>query len=112
VKFYVIGERELVLAFGLAGVQGTPAVTRNECLEAFNRVTGTGDAPVRDLVADERPRVLILTEAASVLLEDEVRDWQMKGKYPLIVEIPGIMGHLQGRKTLMDSIREAIGIHV
>ncbi|MDR2159575.1 MAG: ATPase V, partial [Treponema sp.] len=28
------------------------------------------------------------------------------------VEIPGVMGRLEGRKTLVDSIREAIGIHV
>jgi V/A-type H+-transporting ATPase subunit F len=30
----------------------------------------------------------------------------------LIVEIPGIMGRMPGKKTLVDSIREAIGIHV
>jgi V/A-type H+-transporting ATPase subunit F len=30
----------------------------------------------------------------------------------LIVEIPGIVGRLAGRKTLVDAIREAIGIHV
>jgi len=28
------------------------------------------------------------------------------------VEIPGIEGHLKGRKTLTDAIREAIGIQV
>jgi V/A-type H+-transporting ATPase subunit F len=39
-------------------------------------------------------------------------DWQLSGKYPLLVEIPGINGRLEGRKTLVDSIREAIGIHV
>ena len=46
------------------------------------------------------------------LLADEVIDWQMRGDYPLIVEIPGIQGHLTGRKTMTDAIREAIGIHV
>jgi vacuolar-type H+-ATPase subunit F/Vma7 len=39
-------------------------------------------------------------------------DWQFNGSYPLIVEIPGIEGHLENRKSLIDSIREAVGVHV
>ena len=39
-------------------------------------------------------------------------DWQLSGAYPLIVEIPGIEGHLEGRTSLIDSIREAVGLHV
>ncbi len=110
-KYFVIGERELVLAFRLIGVQGQTAVNRTEALEVFNQVTGRGSA-VGTPVYAERPRILILTEEISVLIEDELLEWQMKGDYPLIVEIPGIHGHLEGKKTLTDSIREAIGIHV
>jgi V/A-type H+-transporting ATPase subunit F len=39
-------------------------------------------------------------------------NWQLSGRYPLLVEIPGIGGRLEGRKTLVDAIREAIGIHI
>jgi V/A-type H+-transporting ATPase subunit F len=46
------------------------------------------------------------------LIEDEVLEWQKGGQYPLIVEIPGLHGHLEGKKSLTDAIREAIGIHV
>ena len=46
------------------------------------------------------------------MLSPEVRDWQMKGSSPLIVEIPGLGGHIEGRKTLTDAIREAVGIQV
>ena len=46
------------------------------------------------------------------MLEEEVLEWQMKGDYPLIVEIPGLQGHLEGKKTLTDAIREAVGIQV
>ena len=41
-KFYIIGEREIVLAFKLTGIDGTAAETRAEVLDAFNRVTGKG----------------------------------------------------------------------
>ncbi|MBO4546519.1 MAG: V-type ATP synthase subunit F [Treponema sp.] len=110
-NYFVIAEREIVLAFAMVGVSGTVATNRAEALDAFNRATGKGgtmNAPV----GESRPKVLIITEEVSMLLEDEVVEWQQGAQYPLIVEIPGINGHLSGRKTLTDSIREAVGIQV
>ena len=46
------------------------------------------------------------------MLSEEVKLWQMKSKAPLIVEIPGLHGHIPGRKSLSDSIREAVGIQI
>ena len=109
-EYFVIGEREIVLAFKLVGVDGSVSVNRTEALYAFNRITGRGG--IASVPASERPKVLILTEEVSSMLEDEVLDWQKGAEYPLIVEIPGIRGHLEGKKTLTDSIREAIGIQV
>ncbi len=109
-EYFVIGERELVLAFKLVGVEGASAFSRNEALQAFNRVTGQNEG--ENLAVSERPKVLILTEAVSAMLEEEVLAWQKKAGYPLIVEIPGLQGHLEGKKSLTDSIREAVGINV
>ncbi len=39
-------------------------------------------------------------------------DWQLGGAYPLLVEIPGIEGHRSDRTSLIDSIRDAVGLHV
>ena len=61
---------------------------------------------------DERPKVLILSEDVSAMLEQEVLAWQKSAQFPLIVEIPPLNGHLQGKKSLTDSIREAVGISV
>ena len=60
----------------------------------------------------EKCRVLILTEEAADWIGELLVRWQLSDQYPLIVEIPGMMGRLPGRKTLVESIREAIGIHV
>ncbi|MCR5725573.1 MAG: V-type ATP synthase subunit F [Treponema sp.] len=106
-EYFVIGERELVLGFKLVGVDGAIAANRSEALEAFNRVTGMGDVPV-----PERPKVLILTEEVSSLLDEEVLVWQKKATYPLIVEIPGLNGHLSGKRSLSDAIRDAVGIQI
>ena len=82
-EYFVIGERELILGFMLAGVKGKAVSNRQEAL---------------DDIAD--------------MLSKEIQSCQMHGKAPLIVEIPGLQGHIQGRKTLTDSIREAVGIQV
>ena len=109
-KFYIIGEREIVLAFKLTGVDGTIAETRAEVLDAFNRVTGKGN--VANLASHEIPRVLILTEHAASQIENEEITWQKTGKFPLIVEVPGLDGHLKGKNSLSDAIKEAIGVEV
>lgn len=112
-KYSVIGERELVLGFALVGVQGTVVGSRDEAIDAFFRATGRGNMLAGGTpVTGERAKVLILTEEVAEMLEQEVREWQMGGEYPLIVEVPSLHGHMSGRKTLTDSIREAIGIHV
>lgn len=110
-EYFIIGERELVLAFKLVGVEGTVALNRTEALEAFNRITGHGEG-VTQIPLSERPKVLILTEEVSSMIEDEVLKWQKLSQNPLIVEIPGIRGHLKGKKSLSDSIREAVGIQI
>ncbi|MCQ2247653.1 MAG: ATPase V [Treponema sp.] len=109
--YYVIAEREIVLGFSLAGVKGQAVSSRRDALEAFMVQTGQTSG-LRSSVETDRPKVLILTEDVSDMISSEVMDWQMKGKAPLIVEIPGLGGHIKGRKTLTDSIREAVGINV
>lgn len=109
--YFIIGERELVLAFGLVGVKGVSVSERNEALDAFNKVTGQNEE-VFAQVSKDIPRVLILTENVSVMLEEEITSWQLEGKFPLIVEIPPLEGKVKGKKSLSDSIREAVGISV
>ena len=115
--YFIIGERELVLAFALIGVKGAAVVNQKEALEAFSRATGTpcgSQSSLQNIVFPgmQLPKILIITEDVSVWLEDELQSWQMSGKYPLVVEIPGLHGHISGKKTLTDAIREAVGIHI
>lgn len=94
-----------MLAFSLVGVAGTVASTREQALSAFVWATEQSSQ-------EERPKILILSEQTASMLEEEVVSCQMKNKPPLIVEVPGLQGRLEGRKSLMDLIREAIGMHI
>ncbi len=109
--YFVLAEREIVLGFMLVGVKGKIVTNRSSALDAFNMVTGQS-RQVSDNIGFNCPKVLIVTEDVADMLSSELKDWQMKGKSPLVVEIPGINGHIEGRKTLTDAIREAVGINV
>ena len=100
-EFFVIGDEEVVLGFRFAGADGAAVYSRAEALEAFRKATTAGDV-----------KILIITEQASAMIEEEVTAWQFDGAYPLVVEVPGIEGHLENRRSLVDAIREAVGVHV
>jgi len=116
VDFYFIGEAELATAFRFVGVAGAAVSDLREAREAFARATSGGieieGAVLPDASRGPTARVLIITEEIADALGRELAEWQLSGRYPLVVELPGLQGRQPGRKTLVDAIRDAIGIRV
>jgi V/A-type H+-transporting ATPase subunit F len=113
VEYYLLGDPELVTAFRFIGVEGAAVTDAGSAVRVFRRLTeGWDETAGAVLPGGEECRVLILTEEVADWLGDLLTAWQLSDRYPLVVEIPGILGRLPGRKTLVDSIREAIGVHV
>jgi V/A-type H+-transporting ATPase subunit F len=114
--YFFIGEAELLTAFRFVGVGGKAVASQEEAFAAFRTLTGgvkTAAGPgAGQRASAPAAKILILTEQAVDWLGEELTEWQLSGKYPLVVELPGLTGRVAGRKTLVDSIREAIGIHV
>ncbi|MDR2185098.1 MAG: ATPase V [Treponema sp.] len=113
--YFFIGDPELVTAFRFVGIDGAAALNAGDVRAAFSRVTRGWDMTAGTALPGAMPescRVLIITEEAADWLGEDLAQWQLSGRYPLVVEIPGPMGRLESRKTLVDSIREAIGVHV
>ena len=99
--YYFLGDPELVTAFRFVGIDGVSVEGAGEAQNVFRSITGTKSC-----------RVLIMTEEVADWLGDTLDKWQLSDQYPLIVELPGLAGRLPGRKTLVDSIREAIGVKI
>ncbi|MDR1787836.1 MAG: ATPase V [Treponema sp.] len=111
--YFFIGDQELAIAFRFVGIEGAGVSNGAEALSLFRRMTeGYDETADAVLPGAETCRILILTEEAADWLGDTLVSWQLSGQYPLVVEVPGMMGRLPGRKTLVDSIREAVGIQV
>lgn len=104
--YSIIAERELVVAFSLVGVKGFIATSREEALLHFNALTAETPSDMQGV------KILIISEQISEYLHEEIIQWQLKGDYPLIVEIPCLQGAMEGKKSLQDAIREAVGVHI
>jgi len=115
-QYFFIGDEELVTAFRFIGISGIAVKDANEAIAVFQKITGKNneydDIDLPAIPNAENCQVLILTEETADWLGELMIDWQLSGNYPLLVEIPGISGRLPDRKTLVEAIREAIGIHV
>jgi V/A-type H+-transporting ATPase subunit F len=111
--YFFLGDSELVTAFRFVGINGISVHGADEAKSVFRRMTeGFDETSGTVMPVEESCRVLVVTEEVADWIGDALINWQLSNRYPLIVEMPGLMGRLRGRKTLVDSIREAIGIHV
>lgn len=98
--FAFIGGPELAIGLRFAGVPGETAVTREAALAAFRRV----------LQSDAR--IVVIDRDAADLIRPELVEWQFGGRYPLTVEIPSLEDGRPEPTTLLELIREAVGLAV
>ena len=101
--FYVLGDEDVVTGFRFINIKGKIIETREDAVREFRNLTGGvyGEAGI-----------ILITEKVSVFIEQEIMDWQLEGKFPLIVEIPDLDGHMESKKTMLEAIREAIGLSI
>ena len=101
--FFVLGDEDVILGFQFIGIKGKIIETTDEARQEFANVTNGEYGEIG---------VLMITEKIASMIEDPLMDWQLSGNYPLIVELPDLEGHMEGKKSMLDSIREAVGLHV
>ncbi len=100
-KLYCIADEDTIRGFRLAGVAGEVVSDAGEAVDAVRRAAampGLGLLVVTDVVASEA--------------QAEIDRIRLECVQPLIAEIPGPDGPMEGRKTLREFVQEAVGISV
>jgi vacuolar-type H+-ATPase subunit F/Vma7 len=100
-KFFCIGDRDTVTGFRFAGVDGTVVESPAEARKALAACLAKADIGV-----------IIIPDPMAAELHKEINDVRFNRPRPAIVEIPGPEGRTPGRPTMIDLIREAIGVRV
>ncbi len=98
-KYFVIGDEDAVLGFGMVGVQGRSARSPEEAQAAF-----------QEALADSEVGIVIITERIAELIRQLVDDYVFTEEFPLIVEVPDRQGRIVGKASLREMVNRAIGI--
>lgn len=100
-KFYCIADEDTVRGFRLAGIAGKAVETPQQAAAALLEATAQAELAI-----------LIMTDQAAAGVREQVDAIRLERDRPLIVMIPGPSGPLAGRKSLRQSVQEAVGISI
>ena len=98
-KYFVIGDEDTVLGFGLVGVKGFVANNEIEAEKSF-----------KEALEDENIGVIIFTETCAEFIRPLVDAYLFTYNFPLIVEIQDRSGKMDGKSDIRQLVNEAIGI--
>jgi V/A-type H+-transporting ATPase subunit F len=98
-KYFIIGDEDAVLGFGMVGVQGKAVQNQEDAQSAF-----------RHALEDKQIGIIIITERIAQLIRTAVDRYLFRERFPLIVEIPDRLGPIPGRVGIRDMVNAAIGI--
>jgi len=98
-KYYVIGDEDTVLGFGMVGVRGKVVSGPQEAERAF-----------RSALENKEIGIVIITERAAELIRPAIDRFLFTENFPLIVEIPDRMGTVSDRPSIREMVNTAIGI--
>jgi len=98
-RYFIIGDEDAVLGFGLVGVAGTVVQTQAQAQESFSAVLEQSEIGI-----------IIITERVADLIRPQVDRFIFTRNFPLIVEIPDRQGPLPGKPVIREMVNRAIGI--
>lgn len=98
-KYYIIGDEDAVLGFGMVGVQGQAVRSEDEAEAVF-----------KDALENTEIGIIIITERIAQLIRTTVDRYLFRERFPLIVEIPDRTGPVSERMGIREMVTTAIGI--
>ncbi|MBU3804159.1 MAG: V-type ATP synthase subunit F [Candidatus Cellulosilyticum pullistercoris] len=100
-SFLLSDNHDTWVGMRLAGIDGVVLREREEVLEVLKAA-----------MIDADIGILILTEKIVDLAYDEIMEYKVKNKKPLIIEIPDRHGTTRGSDVITNYIRESVGIRI
>ena len=100
-SFLLSDNHDTWVGMRLAGIDGVILHEREEVLQTLKTVT-----------LNTEIGIILLTEKIADMVQDEVMDYKMKYKKPLIIEIPDRHGTTRGTDIITNYIRESVGIRI
>jgi V/A-type H+/Na+-transporting ATPase subunit F len=100
-NYFIIGDEDSVLGFGMVGVPGRVATSTDQVQAAFD-----------EAISKPENGIIIMTEEAASHISSVINAYIFTHDFPLIVEVPGSLGRISGKPGLREMVNEAIGINL
>ena len=100
-KYFVIGDDDTVLGFGMVGATGRVVRNAEEAEQAF-----------RLAMDDNQVGIVVMTERIAELIRPLVDQFIFSGRFPLVVEIPDRRGPVEGKLGIREMVNQAIGVRL
>lgn len=100
-SLFVVGPEPMVLAFGLSGRPGRSVTTRAEILAVLDEIERRGEV-----------RLVVIEQRTAERARERVDRMKLDPAAPLVVEVPGLDGPMEGWRTPFDLVRQALGIRI
>ena len=100
-SFLISDNHDTLVGMRLAGIDGIVLHKREEVLDSLKKV-----------VDNPEIGIIILTEKIVDLAQDEIMNYKIKYKKPLIIEIPDRHGTTRGSDVITNYVRESVGIRI
>lgn len=100
-KFFLIGDKETVLGFSLAGVESMAAESKAEILTTLRQAQNRSDIGI-----------FLITERLAERVRPFLDTMLLQKGGPLVLEIPDRQGPLPGRRSVESLVLSALGIKV
>ncbi|PHV71957.1 ATP synthase subunit F [Sporanaerobium hydrogeniformans] len=100
-SFLISDNRDTLVGMRLAGIQGVIVHHKEEVLDMM-----------KVAMIDPEIGIIILTEKIVDLAPEEIMEYKLKNRKPLIIEIPDRHGTHRGTDVITNYIRESIGIRI
>ena len=100
-QFYVIADEHTVTGFKLVGLEGEVVETADEAREALEKAFASPDIGI-----------VVITETIAASIKSEMEQFIFGHDFPLIIEIPDRTGPMEGRISIREMVRSAVGVKV
>ena len=100
-KFFIIGDKDTVTGFSLAGIEGVVSSCRAETLKALKDALNCRDIGIT-----------LITERLAKEIRSTIDELLSRKKCTLILQIPDMRGPLQERRSVEEYVISALGVKV
>lgn len=100
-SFLISDNHDTLVGMRLAGIDGVVIHEREEVLDVMKAA-----------MIDPDIGIIILTEKIVDLAHEEIMNYKIKCKKPLIIEIPDRHGTTRGSDVITSYVRESVGIRI